>query len=317
MIERPLISICIPAYKRIEFLDRLLKSISIQNFRSFEVVITDDSPDDDVRKLCESYSSQFPITYHRNIIPLGTPENWNEAIRRATGSWIKLMHDDDWFALEGNLSVFADGIEKNPAAGFFFSAYTNYYESGEKEEVFLNDFRKKMLLKNPVTLFSTNVIGPPSVTLHKNDEKGWYDKTVKWVVDIDFYIRALKKYQPVYIDTILVNVGLGKHQVTIDCARQRPVEIPENFYLLNKVGVGHLSNIHVYDGWWRLMRNLEIDSPDDIRSSGYQGPIPPVILSMIRWQHIIGRRLLRIGLLSKIIMTIHYILRRSTISKRL
>ena len=44
--------------------------------------------------------------YYKNIKVLGTPENWNESIRKAKGAWIKLMHDDDWFANENSLQKF-------------------------------------------------------------------------------------------------------------------------------------------------------------------------------------------------------------------
>ena len=47
----PLISICIPAYKRAAFIKRLLDSIAIQSFQDYEVVITDDSPGDDVEQV--------------------------------------------------------------------------------------------------------------------------------------------------------------------------------------------------------------------------------------------------------------------------
>ena len=42
MAEPSLISICIPAYKHPDFLKRLLDSISIQSFKNFEVIISDD-----------------------------------------------------------------------------------------------------------------------------------------------------------------------------------------------------------------------------------------------------------------------------------
>src|SRR5580765_4245670 len=98
MPDQRLISICIPAFKGVEFLERLLNSIAVQNFRDFEVVVADDSPDDSVRTLCAQYQSRFSLSYHHNPIPLGTPANWNQAIAKASGQWIKLMHDDDWFA---------------------------------------------------------------------------------------------------------------------------------------------------------------------------------------------------------------------------
>ncbi len=304
----PHISICIPAYKRIEFIGRLLKSIVIQDYKDYEVIVTDDSPDDSVRRLCDEYTSQLPLKYFRNTSTLGTPENWNEGIKRASGAWIKLMHDDDWFEGPGALSRFAKATHDYTDAAFIFSAYTNHHSStGKKELVNVDGFRFRALRKNPSTLFSRNIVGPPSVTIHRNDGKFYYDKNVKWVVDIDFYIRYLSQTPPFYIDKPLINVGLGEHQVTQDCVRQRVVEIPENFYLLNKVGYDNMFNILVFDAWWRLMRNLEITNTNEIREAGYTGPIPLVIESIIKFQAKFSKPLLKFGPASKALMTIAYL----------
>jgi hypothetical protein len=175
--------------------------------------------------------------------------------------------------------------------------------------MFLSPARYKAFLRNKTVLFGRNIIGPPSVVLYKRLPGIEFDPRVKWVVDIDFYIRYLEASgtQPFYIGRILVEVGLGKTQVTQDCFRLRPVEIPENFYLLNKVGYANLRNVRVYDAWWRLMRNLEIGSREDITGSGYSGPIPAVILSMVRWQRMLPFRWWRIGALSKTAMFLHYL----------
>jgi len=316
-----LISICIPAYKRTEFLERLLGSIARQIFRNFEVIVTDDSPDQEVKTLCEKYEGQFQLRYFRNARALGSPENWNEAIRRSEGAWIKVMHDDDWFADEDSLGYFAAAIARRPEKKerdlpcFIFSAYRDVFlDEDRSRNMFLPPARYKAFLKNNTVLFASNIIGPPSVILYKKEGDIFFDRTVKWVVDIDFYIRYLSGRRPVYIDKILVNVGMGSHQVTRDCFRLRPVEIPENFYLLNKVGVANLKNILVYDAWWRLMRNLEIRSPEEISGSGYTGAVPPVILSMIAWQKIIPLRLLRIGGISKAYMLLHYLTHYNLVS---
>jgi hypothetical protein len=154
-----------------------------------------------------------------------------------------------------------------------------------------------MLQKDPVTLFSRNIIGPPSVVLHKKSQSVLYDTKIKWVVDIDFYIRYVRNQKPVYIDKVLINVGIGEQQVTQDCFRQRPIEIPENFYLLEKVGI-KLKNILVYDAWWRLMRNLQIKYEKEIIESGYHGKIPSVISSMVAWQRKLPNAVLQTGVLS-------------------
>jgi glycosyltransferase involved in cell wall biosynthesis len=316
MSSTALISICIPAYKRVEFLKRLLDSIARQVFRDFEVIVTDDSPDQAVKVLCDSYMVQLPLRYFRNQQALGTPENWNEAIRQTKGQWIKIMHDDDWFVNENSLGAFAAAIVRRPRTSFIFSAYHNIFlDENRSEDMFVPKGRYKYFLKNNTVLFANNIIGPPSVVLYKNEGDIFFDPTVKWVVDIDFYIRYLNGRTPVYIDKILVNVGMGSQQVTRDCFRLRPVEIPENLYLLNKVGVNNLENILVYDAWWRLMRNLEIRSPEDISSSGYAGKIPAVILSMIAWQNKVPLRLLRLGGFSKIYMFLHYLIHYKRISQ--
>lgn len=302
------ISICIPAYKRVEFLQRLLDSIAIQTFQDFEVVVTDDSPDLAVKTLCERYQGSFPLFYFRNETTLGTPENWNEAVRKAQGEWIKIMHDDDWFAGGNSLWEYARAIDRHPEASFIFSAYRDIFlDEGRSREMHLPGYRYRAFLRNPTVLFARNIIGPPSVVLYKRLPALSFDPTVKWVVDIDFYIRYLGKGRPAYIPTILVNVGLGKTQVTQDCFRQRIVEIPENFYLLGKVGIHNLKNLFVYDAWWRLMRNLEVRRTEDIGDSGYHGPIPAVILSMIRFQSKLPLRFWKIGIISKTGMFMHYL----------
>lgn len=308
MNKSPFFSICIPAYKRLDYLKRLLDSITIQTYKDFEVIITDDSPGSEVEEFCKQYAQIYTIKYQKNQAALGTPQNWNEAIKLASGQWIKLMHDDDWFSSNESLQMFYKNVVNYPEANFFFSDYCNcYLQKGIKNTVNLSAIRKYLLNKNPATLFSKNVIGPPSVTLHKNDRNIFYDAKTKWVVDIDFYIQYLKNNKPQHINQVLVNVGIGEEQVTQDCFRKREVEIPENFYLLNKIGISQLRNIFIYDAWWRLIRNLEIKKTEDIYVAGHSGQIPKAVISMISWQSKISSSLLKIGIISKAFMLLNYL----------
>ena len=307
-------TICIPAYKRTEYLKRLLDSISNQEFRYFEVIVTDDSFDDTVQRLCSDYNENFAIQYFKNITTLGTPENWNESIRHAKGEWIKIMHDDDWFSNKNSLAEFANAIRKYPHANFLFSAFENQYlDELRSKKIRANPFRLRQLFHNPSTLLSSNVIGPPSVTIYRRDLGQHYDKKLKWLVDIDFYIRILRSSKAIYLNKILIRVGLGKEQVTQDCFRQRMIEIPENFYLLNKIGIRQLRNILVYDAWWRLIRNLEIKNLADVRESGYNGIIHEVIVHIINRQQKIPKPLLEIGLYSKCLMCLQFLRDRKSI----
>ena len=232
----PLISICIPAYKRINFLQRLLDSIDIQTYQDFEVIVSDDSDDDSVKKLLESYENKFTIRYFKNVPALGTPANWNFAIAQAEGEWIKLMHDDDWFATNQALQIFYDNIQQNTGADFFYSAFQNIKSvSGEKEVVRMS-FMDKLLLKwNPYHLLKKVYIGNPSCTLVRKSLNIWYDTRFKFIVDFEYYIRIIQQTKtPVYIDKVLLNIGFHDEQVTSYTKYNPAVQIPENMIFLNE-----------------------------------------------------------------------------------
>ncbi len=308
MNTQPFISICIPAYKNLLFLERLLNSIEVQTFRDFEVLITDDSPDDELKNFTSNFQANFSIQYFKNKVSLGTPENWNEGIRKATGKWIKIMHDDDWFVNEKSLEIFANAALQN-SSKFIFSAFCNIYlDENRNEQVLVNSnsFRFLQLKNNAASLLSKNIIGPPSVTMHLNDGNIFYDNKFKWLVDIDFYARIITSSNVVYIKEILINVGLSNEQVTQSCFRIANVEIPEYFYFMNKIGYHNLKNIFVYDASWRLIRNLEIRNLNHIRNAEYLGEVNTDIYAIVKFQSRFSVNILKIGFISKLMMLIHY-----------
>ncbi len=308
----PLISICIPAYKNESLLVRLLDSIQIQIFTDFEVIITDDSPNDSMLALCEKYYTSFALTYIWNYKPLGTPANWNFAISKAKGEWIKIMHADDWFVAKESLNLFAEAAQEN--VDFVFSAFNNVnLENNFCKLSKMSLLELALLKKSPYNLFKKNFIGHPSTTLiRRKPDQIIYDERIKWVVDFDYYIRFLSVNNNFsYINTPLINIGIHDNQVTKMSFRVKEVEIPENIYLLNKLGMQHLKNIFVYDYYWRLLRNLEIRRSNDLLSYINLELVPSAILKIIDAQSKIPKTVLKNGIFSKVLMGISYINNKS------
>lgn len=307
--KHPFISICIPAFKRAHYLKRLLDSIVIQQFKNFEVVISDDSDDDTVFNLIQSYTEKIEIKYFKNQPSYGTPSNWNFAITRANGEWIKLMHDDDWFSDSKSLGKFAENTQLGNR--FICSAYSNYFENLNSYKLVIMSLKSlERIKKYPLTLLSENVIGPPSVTMVHRSIQETYDERMKWRVDLDFYIRILLLDKKItYIKENLINVGISESQVTNYCINIPSVELPEGYLLLHKYGVLHLKNIIVFDAWWRIIRNLKITSKDQLELYG-QKEWPKVILQIIKTQKIFPYQFLRIGIFSKCIMFVSYVINR-------
>ena len=306
------ISVCIPASKNAEFLRRCLDTLTTQSFRDFEVILSDDSPDDSVYEIAEEYKSDLPIVYLRNNPSLGTPANWNFAMQHAKGEYIKLIHDDDWLAENDALQKFYDCLEKNPGVDFCFSAFHNVrIKEGTMEPVFCSSFLRKLLKKTRYNLFKRNFIGPPSVVFQRNNREDWYDDRLKWLVDFEGYIRFLDKNNGfVYIEECLVNIGLSGEQVTSAVQHDATIVLPESLYFLEKHGNAILKNIFVYDYYWRMLRNFSVKQPADLQKAGWEKDLPAQLLSMIRFQKKIPSFLLKTGPVSKLIMFISYMINR-------
>lgn len=311
MNSQPLISICIPAYKRITDLKILLDSIGRQTFENYEVIITDDSPDDTVKHFCDNYSHTFKLVYYKNNPQLGTPENWNEGIRRATGQWVKLMHDDDYFATEDSLALFASAIDSHPQVQAFYGAFVfEDVANNTKKIITCNWFDRFFLSLSPYHMLRRNYFGNPSCIMVKKEVPFLYDNRFKYIVDFAYYIELLQnKVNCRYIDEVLIHVGINEGQVTNYTYKNKAVQMYENHVLFEKIGTRALRNIVAFDYYWRIYRNFQIKSSEDIEPF-YKGEIAVVLKRVIAFQQRVSPGTLKKGILSKIAMLGCYCLLR-------
>jgi glycosyltransferase involved in cell wall biosynthesis len=305
----PLISICIPTYERPEYLKRLLDSIAQQTFKDFEVIITDDSSSDAVEELLFGSKYKFALSYQRNNRPMGTPQNWMEGIKLAYGQWIKIMHDDDWFTDRFALENFAAQIDEG--ADVLFSGYHAYDERKQRSlNCTISQSAFQSLRKDPYRLFANNLIGPPSVVLFRKSMQELYDPQFKWLVDLEAYVRMIRRYTTRYITLPLITMSYNETQVTNACFRNPEVEIPEALRYYKKHGLATIRSWKSYDGWWRLMRNLSIRTEAQLRAYAPNEQIPSFLIRIIRFQQNFAASLLKVGVVSKLMMTISYYVNR-------
>lgn len=302
-----MISICIPAYKRVQYLKRLFESIKEQQFRDFEVVVTDDSGDDDsVQLFISSTLFNFEVRYFKNPTQLGSPGNWMASFEKASGEWIKIMHDDDYFKSPDVLQQFADAI--NPDVDCIFSGYSAVYEDGRSVDMTISRRKFDRFIYNPFLLFASNIIGPPSVLMFRNGVKESFDKRLKWIVDWEYYIRLARGYRLVYITKPLICVSYNDTQITNQVKGNPSVEIHEAMLFYYKYGKEMFNHVLVYDAWWRLVRNLGIRTIDDF-TRFYKGNVPAFLKRIILFQSSFPYVLLNVGPVSKLLMLIAYLYR--------
>ena len=94
MPAAPSVSILIPAF-RPTWINEAIQSALAQTFTDFELIISDDSADDEVEKLVSTWSDRR-LQYFRNPTRGAPGSNRDFLISRARGEYIKFLFDDDF-----------------------------------------------------------------------------------------------------------------------------------------------------------------------------------------------------------------------------
>lgn len=105
----PKYSVIVPVYNRIDEVDELLRSLSEQTMRDFEVIIVEDGSTEPCRETVEKYADRLPVKYYYKSNE-GRSIARNYGIEHSSGKWLIFFDSDclipaDYFAtLDARLS---------------------------------------------------------------------------------------------------------------------------------------------------------------------------------------------------------------------
>lgn len=94
-MEKPFFSIIIPTYNSQSFVSKCLKSITDQNFSSFEIIIIDGASIDNTSTIVKEVQSSNANIIFQSEKDKGVYDAMNKGIRIATGDWIYFLGSDD------------------------------------------------------------------------------------------------------------------------------------------------------------------------------------------------------------------------------
>ena len=206
------ISVCIPCYEMggqgPSLLKRSFDQIQNQTYEDIEIVISDHSIEDEVKKICDEYSSILNIVYIKNSADRGNfSSNLNNSIRNASGEIVKLLMQDDYFretnALESTVRIFADPSVNWAACGCYSGWNTRDYNT------LIPKYDDSSISRG------VNTIGSPSVISIRNDKVQFFDEGLSWVVDLDYYKKMHSAFgEPSIIEEYSVFVQRHPNQIT-------------------------------------------------------------------------------------------------------
>jgi len=261
----PLVSVCIPSYNRPDLLKRCLDSVLSQTFRDFEVIISDDSTNDEIKELLKTYSDKR-IRYQLNRPSLGSPKNWNKAMDLASGELIKILHHDDYFTNSESLNAFVSEFSDKEVNFVCCASKILYLTDHSTYENQQSGGQVKRIKSQPEFLFYRNVIGAPSAVLFRNKREIRFDPDYKWLVDVEFYVRYIKKFNGFRaIPSSLVTVVAGETgQITESITKDRARVVRENvnlFTSFSKLSLNESKSILYFQ---ELFDDYQISSFSDL-----------------------------------------------------
>lgn len=90
----PLVSFCFTTFKRHDYLKETLQSVQLQSYQNFEVIVSDNDPEQSGREVVEGIGdSRFK--YFANDENLGMKKSFNKSLERSKGEFIVMIADDD------------------------------------------------------------------------------------------------------------------------------------------------------------------------------------------------------------------------------
>ena len=102
--EKLKLSICMPTYNGSDTIAATLKSILVQNYQNFEIIVNDDGSTDHTEKVVKSFKDKR-IKFSRNKKNLGYGDNLNTFKSKITGDIMIFMAQDDLLLKDALLKI--------------------------------------------------------------------------------------------------------------------------------------------------------------------------------------------------------------------
>jgi glycosyltransferase involved in cell wall biosynthesis len=94
MKKQPIVSIVIPAYNEATYIDRLLEALTKQEFKDFEIIVSDAQSKDGTKEVVDSFKNVLNIKFIE-APPNGPAFGRNQGANQANGAWLLFLDADD------------------------------------------------------------------------------------------------------------------------------------------------------------------------------------------------------------------------------
>ena len=111
-----LVSIMIPAYNQPQYIERAVQSALAQDYDNVEVIVSDDSTNQQTYDVLKKYFPDKRLIYHKTVERLGRVANYRKLLYEiAKGDWVVMLDGDDYYIDNNYISKAIGIIKQNPS----------------------------------------------------------------------------------------------------------------------------------------------------------------------------------------------------------
>ncbi|MCH5310461.1 MAG: glycosyltransferase family 2 protein [Prevotella sp.] len=184
-------SVIIPLYNKETCIETTIRSVLVQTYQDFEIVVVDDG--------CTDRSVDVVLSLKDSRIKLVRQENGgpskarNIGVEYAKGDWILFLDADDEL-LPNALQTFLGMIYKYPSESCFAC---NYYSVHNGKRKLYSTLYSEKIIKNPFWAWSFHCLSPRAgaLTVHKSvAAKYKFMEHLRRYEDAEWLFRIMKEY---------------------------------------------------------------------------------------------------------------------------
>jgi len=226
-------SIIIPTYRRTKLLSYALKSVLVQNFSDYEVIIVNND-DNEIEVAPELLKSNVTIVNYN--FKKGPAVARNFGCSLAKGEYVIFLDDDDVFK-KGFLNYLSNIISRHLEPSFFWSDVEVYEnENGKRKKINTIQFKERGFDECLSVTDALSIGTGYGLTCKLSTLKdiGYFDSSLNLVEDTDLIIKLLQYgVKPISLGRCYIEVN--KHSSSqLTSTKYNSLRVKECNILLNK-----------------------------------------------------------------------------------
>lgn len=217
--NRLLWSVMIPVYNCNHYLLETINSVLCQDpgKEIMQIQIVDDCSSNNMAySILEQNGLLNRVEYHRHETNTGLANNWNSCIELARGRLIHILHQDD-MVLPGFYIENQTSFRSNPEIGAAFCRHHIIDGQGNILSTSMLEQENKGIFGNSAEkIASWQRIQTPAIVVRRTvyETLGGFNKSYKYVLDWEMWIRISNNYPLFYIPDVLATYRIHSNSET-------------------------------------------------------------------------------------------------------